>query len=105
MCSSCRTKIRRHRAKLAAIAHMGGKCERCGWDAHPIGFEFHHKEDETKEFTIGKISNKSWAVIVKELKKCELLCSCCHRIHHSDRDNPKFLEAVSNYKGELVLAL
>ena len=30
-CGSCNTKIRRYRAKAAAVKYLGGKCVTCGW--------------------------------------------------------------------------
>lgn len=99
-CPSCITKIRRHRTKLAAIEFMGGQCQRCGWSGHVAGFDFHHLGD--KDFAIGMTSNKSWGVVVQELKKCILLCSICHRIEHSDRQDEKFVAAVRDYNGRLL---
>lgn len=96
-CGSCNTKIRRHRSKLSAIKYLGGKCVRCGYDRHWAALEFHHKSGR-KDFTIGD-SGKSWETIRKELDKCELVCSCCHRIEHSNRDDKVFLQEVENYKG------
>lgn len=104
-CCSCSTKIRRIRAKWAAIQMLGGKCSNCGWigsKQEMAAYEFHHVDGE-KEFTISNVSNKSWDVIVGELKKCRLLCSRCHRIEHSDRSDPLLLsEAFENYDGTLL---
>lgn len=97
-CGACNTKIRRHRAKLAAIKFLGGKCKRCGWDGHPAAFEFHHSFGN-KDFQIGSAGNKSWEVLKKELTKCELLCANCHQIEHSNRDDERFLAEVENYNG------
>lgn len=97
LCFPCRMKIRRYRTKAAAIALLGGACRRCGWSGNQAAFEFHHLRD--KSFTLGGVGHKSWEVIKKELKKCELLCSNCHRIEHSSRDNVRFLEEAANYKG------
>jgi hypothetical protein len=60
------------------------KCERCGFD-HPATLDFHHKDPKTKEFgiTIPNISGKSKEDVFNEMKKCEVLCSNCHRIEHS----------------------
>jgi len=97
-CGGCNTKIRRYRTKLAAVKYLGGKCERCGWSGEIAGFEFHHKNKEEKDFNIGMVANKRWELIKKELKKCELLCSICHRIEHSNI-YPEFLDEVDNYRG------
>lgn len=99
-CNSCNTKIRRYRTKLKAIEYLGGKCNRCGYDKHPSALEFHHINPSEKEFTIGNVANRAWSVIVKELDKCELICSNCHNIEHSNRDDEKFLKEARNYKGK-----
>lgn len=101
-CGACNTKIRRYRCKIKAIQYLGGKCVRCGFDGHHCAYEFHHVNPETKKFAIGSCANKSWKVLVAELDKCELLCSNCHRIEHSNRDEEKFLvEAVKyNYTAD-----
>lgn len=92
-CGGCTTKMRRFLVKERAIALLGGKCKRCGFDGHPAALEFHHLED--KKFTVGKeIAIKSWKTIEAELKKCELLCSNCHRIEHTSRTDAFIVEAA-----------
>lgn len=100
-CGSCNTKIRRFRAKAAAIAFLGGKCLRCNYSGPQAAMEFHHLFD--KEFSIGHVSNRAWEVIKRELEKCELLCSNCHRIEHSDREDPRLISEALNYDGRLFL--
>jgi hypothetical protein len=100
-CSSCNTRIRRYRTKFAAVQYKGGKCECCGWSGPISAFEFHHN-DNNKEFGIGTAANKSWNVVKKEIDKCILLCSNCHRIEHSKHDDKIFLEEVKNYNGNLL---
>ena len=102
-CGSCTTAIRRFLAKDRAIRLLGGKCARCGFDGHPAALEFHHKTGTAdKEFTIGSVSNRSWPRIEKELKKCELICSNCHRIEHSKRTSGYLETAVKNYNGKFL---
>lgn len=96
-CSSCHTKIRRFINKERAVAYLGGKCNRCGY-TNQEALEFHHIDKTTKDFNIGCVANKSWDSILKEIKKCELLCSNCHRIEHTNRNSKEFIEAVIEYK-------
>lgn len=100
-CGMCNTKIRRYRTKKSAVFFMGGKCNDCGWSGNISGFEFHHIRG-VKEFEIGKVANKSWSAIKKELKKCELLCARCHRIKHSKYEDDVFLEEVEKYNGSIL---
>ena len=98
-CGSCNTKIRRFRAKAAAIKLLGGKCTECGWHGNQAAMQFHHKDASQKEFIIGNVANKSWDSIKKEMQKCVLLCANCHMIEHSTKNEDKFLKEVLNYKG------
>lgn len=36
----------RYNNKLKAVALLGGKCKRCGYDKHPAALQFHHKLDK-----------------------------------------------------------
>ena len=98
LCQGCYTKVRRYRQKRRAVELMGGSCTHCGWTGPLAGYQFHHVSGE-KEFNIAKVANKSWSVIVAELKKCVLLCGTCHLIEHSNHEGKEFLEAVARYKG------
>jgi hypothetical protein len=101
-CGSCNTKIRRFRAKAAAIKILGGKCSKCGWSGDQAALQFHHKDASEKDFIIGNVSNKSWDSIKKEMKKCVLLCANCHMIEHSTKNNEKFMKEALNYKGRTL---
>ncbi|HEV7702263.1 MAG TPA: hypothetical protein VGO63_02365 [Candidatus Paceibacterota bacterium] len=98
-CGSCNTKIRRFRAKEAAVKFLGGKCEKCGWSGNQAALQFHHKDAKGKDFEIGSVANKSWNSIKNEMKKCILLCANCHMIHHSTKNDESFLKEALNYKG------
>lgn len=101
-CHSCNTKIRRVRAKQAAIKYLGGECKKCGYNKHPAAMDFHHRDVSDKDFNIGAAANKKWEVIKKELDKCDLLCANCHREEHSNRTEEKVLKEVALYKGRLL---
>ena len=98
-CPYCSTRIRRYRNKIAAINFLGGKCNRCGWQGNPVGFDFHHKDGEEKDGNLGRMINKSWKTIINEIKKCELLCATCHRIEHCNHDD-KLINESLNYNGQ-----
>jgi hypothetical protein len=81
-CSVCIRNTHSWEVKARAIKHLGGKCKDCHYTGHPVAFDFDHKDPTQKEF---KISGKyifRWKELVKELDKCELRCSNCHRTRH-----------------------
>jgi hypothetical protein len=98
-CGSCNTKIRRFRAKAAAVRYLGGKCAKCGWRGDQAAFDFHHKNSSEKDFVIGNVANKKWEKIKQELEKCVLLCANCHSIFHSSKNGSKFIKEALSYKG------
>lgn len=100
-CGSCNTKIRRFRAKAAAIKFLGGKCVRCGWHGDQAALQFHHLKG--KDFTIGNAANKSWDFIKTEIQKCILLCANCHMIEHSSKNDKEFMKEALNYKGRKLV--
>lgn len=72
--------------KIKAINYKGSKCNDCFLSLNEVNyavFDFHHLNPGKKEFEWDKIRLKSWDNAVKELDKCILLCSNCHRIRHS----------------------
>ena len=84
-CRSCYNEYcveRWQKRKLKAIEYKGGKCEECGYNKFYGALEFHHIDPSTKENTIATIKNRSWDNLKKELDKCVLLCSNCHKETH-----------------------
>ena len=82
-----RHKKSRRTAKEQLVERFGGKCVQCGYDRCPAGFDFHHINPEEKEFAIavGIQRRRPFKKLVKEAKKCTLLCSNCHReLHYNE---------------------
>jgi len=70
----------RRRLKARAIAYKGGRCTLCGYSRCNAALEFHHLDKATKGFGLAKGGRiRSWESIMKELDKCILVCSNCHR--------------------------
>ncbi len=88
------TIIKRNR-KIAAIHHMGGRCVDCGYNRYYGALDFHHLDKSTKEGQI-KFGNWGMSRILKELEKCVLLCSNCHRERHGEEDYGWCRERESN---------
>ena len=63
------------------------KCTKCGFN-HPAALDFHHKDPALKEHNVHKLlANKQFTKAYKEIEKCVVLCSNCHRIHHFEERN------------------
>ncbi len=69
-------------------------CIDCGED-NILVLDFHHRIEENKRFNVGKgIRSYSLTTLKKEIAKCDVLCSNCHRIRH--------LEYGDNYKAQFL---
>lgn len=85
-CKSCLYKVQKQRwtdRKLQAIALFGNKCSICGYSKNYAALEFHHLDPTQKEFDWKSLRLKNWDSIIKELKKCTLLCRNCHAETHN----------------------
>lgn len=82
-CKACANKIEteRYRDRRNLAESFKTKCEKCGEDRIYV-LDFHHKNPEEKEFTIGRNEINSEERIIKEIQKCVVLCSNCHRAFH-----------------------
>ena len=60
-------------------------CIICGED-DPICLDFHHRNPSKKEVNITTAIRDCWSRsrILKELEKCDIVCSNCHRKIHRD---------------------
>ncbi len=68
------------------------KCIKCGYDECFAALDFHHRNPKEKEYDIHKLlhlsplKSKNIDKIFKELEKCDVLCSNCHREMHNKED-------------------
>lgn len=88
-CSKCRGAKERQKVrerKQFYVDYKGGQCSKCGYNTCIGALEFHHRNPEKKDFKISdKLKgNKNKKDMLKELDKCDLLCSNCHREIHWD---------------------
>jgi len=95
----------RTNSKIRIVKAMGGKCVICGYDKCTDALDLHHLDPSKKEISFGGIraNPRAWSRIVKELRKCVVLCSNHHReIHNGIITMPefyqKFDESFSEYK-------
>lgn len=56
-------------------------CQKCGDNRHYV-LDFHHRSD--KKFNLARAASSGYSIsnIKKEIKKCDVLCSNCHRELH-----------------------
>ena len=105
ICKDCANKYRRIRSHnnyklwineiLPSIRPI--KCEICGYSKSIAALDFHHKDPSIKE---ARIRQLLWAYnpytstkinvekVKKEINKCQILCSNCHReLHEKERQD------------------
>jgi len=79
-------QIARRRAQRKKFEKLKAtlKCSRCP-ENHPATLDFHHKVAKSKEASLGDAIARmdwGWEKILREIAKCEVLCSNCHRKEH-----------------------
>jgi len=66
------------------VDYKGEKCQCCGYDKYIGALEFHHIDPNEKDFSLSHRGYcYSWDKVKKELDKCILVCSNCHREIHA----------------------
>lgn len=87
-CKACNIKstiLKQQAFKEQCVNYKGGKCVRCDYDRYIGSLEFHHKDSTEKDFEISRVKSKVFnESIKKELDKCDLLCSNCHKEVHNE---------------------
>lgn len=71
----------RVKLKEKCVEYKGGKCIICGYNKCISALEFHHIDPSEKDFRISS-GIKRWELVEKEISKCILVCSNCHREIH-----------------------
>lgn len=86
-CKNCAKLYQRKQRKKKweqAFYYAGGQCEHCGIsnEDRPEIYDFHHKNPEEKEYQLADLLMCKWERVKKEIDKCILLCSNCHKTEH-----------------------
>lgn len=55
-------------------------CLDCETEYHPCQMDFDHRPGEDKKYDICKMQYYSIEEVLKEIEKCDLVCSNCHRL-------------------------
>jgi hypothetical protein len=81
-------KHKKHRSNIISWVedkYTGVPCMACDGVFDWVAMDFDHRPEETKSFGIATkgtlvVSPKNIAMLMKEIDKCDLICSNCHRV-------------------------
>lgn len=83
-------RSRKRALKHFLVQYKGGKCCQCGYNKCEGALQFHHINQEEKDFTLSHINlndtDFSIEIIKQEVDKCILLCANCHAEKHYIED-------------------
>jgi len=85
----------KNKKKLEFCLYKGGCCTECGFTATQdtiAAFDFYHLDPSEKEYTPSDMLMLRKEKVFRELDKCILLCSNCHRILHHRQYRAKLLQ-------------
>lgn len=88
-CKDCAKTIAKERIKGfkdKCLTYKGTKCSKCGYNKCKAALEFHHVDGSEKDFTISNVRTRNFDSVKKELDKCILICSNCHKELHYPND-------------------
>lgn len=86
ICKKCHNENNKDRLKKRKerfVANMGGQCVRCFYKKCINALEFHHIDPSKKDPKFECWKSFSDERVTKELEKCILVCSNCHREIHA----------------------
>ena len=91
---------RRLQRRETLVNLAGGKCSRC---RSLKDLEFDHRDRTTRLFNLsGCHLDRSWAKIIEELAKCDLLCAECHKLKTKEAgDNPGGVRGAGRGSGRV----
>ena len=64
------------------IARNGGQCQQCDYNNCLEALHFHHRNPKLKKFKLSESEGYSEQEVIKEAKKCDLLCANHHLEKH-----------------------
>lgn len=84
-----KARITKRRQEMLDLA--GGKCIKCGYNKCPRALSFHHRDPSSKIMNLDSstMMTYSYEDVLKEIKKCDLLCMNCHAEIHYEIDKLK----------------
>jgi 5-methylcytosine-specific restriction endonuclease McrA len=88
-CTSTNVNEYKQRNRARTIEFLGGKCVVCGFSKYSAALDVHHVDPAKKDQAANTMIGWRWERLQKELEGCVLLCSNCHRGHHSGELSPE----------------
>ena len=79
--------LKKHKQTL--VKEFGGCCSKCGYNKNYSALEFHHLESKEKDFHLGSAKTTNIDKLRKEVEKCILVCSNCHKEIHYPQNQIK----------------
>ena len=78
-------KTWRRKAREYLAAAFGGACTVCGYDKTISALDYHHLNalEKNAMLSVAMRNGHSWTKIVKEARKCTIVCCRCHREIHA----------------------
>jgi len=85
-CKKCfnkrRTQQIQHNRSIG-IQRLGGKCCVCGYARCEAALELHHTDSSKKDPRYSRIRSSNIETLLREARKCILVCANCHREIHA----------------------
>ena len=82
--------VRKRRQRWLNKYKLYKGCEICGYNQHHMALDFDHLDRKDKLFTVSSTSmSRNLKSLLKEVRKCRVLCANCHRITSFDNDHFK----------------
>lgn len=71
-------------------------CTDCGYNENDVALDFDHIRD--KKFNLSILSRRYVSIgsLKKEIEKCEVVCSNCHRVRTQKRHMAKIVDATDS---------
>lgn len=72
----------RKRKRWIDVIKQGYGCQHCGYREYSCALDFDHINRADKEFLIPRFLGRTTLKrLFKEIRKCQILCANCHRVH------------------------
>lgn len=76
------SESRRQKRQMLDRIKLERGCIFCGYNRHPKGLVFHHRNPKKKKFKISQSMGRSPENLLKETEKCVVMCQNCHAVYH-----------------------